>query len=449
EITVTWGGFGHGIGMPQYGAQAMAEQGKGYKQILQHFYTGAQFAKTDLEGGGIYHHKDPISIGIGQNMASTSFTAESGSVTVCLGGACHNVPEGQVWTIERNVSSCLLKQGTVVKAETPCTDPPFVIENDGVKQTGHGYEFASIEWGGQPDTRVRFTSGFHSSRDTYARGRIGFRAALHGNFHVQLQLPLEEYLYGLAEVPNSWHPEALKAQAVAARSFALYKVWAYRNQPEGWRLDCACQLLNTTADQAYHGWNDDPGSGSSEGGAQGHKWRDAVNDSGAEAMWHPHHGSSRALEAYYFSSTGGATENNLDRWPNGGAAYPYLTSKPDPGARYETKTYSVSDFATKLGFPGGKVLQVQIPARYDSQRPKKVVVTGETATGQLVVKEFTSTGFRNALGYGKGDWVKSITGVSFIDGLVPGALVLHKKPTAQWLYLAGGQSFIVNYGRPG
>src|SRR5690606_18231805 len=186
------------------------------------------------------------------------------------------------------------------------------------------------------------------------------------------------YLYGLAEVPNNWHPEALKAQAVAARNFALYKVWAYRRQPDGWRLDCGCQLLATTADQAYHGWNS--GSGSSEGGVSGDKWRAAVDATEAEAMWHPRHGSGRALEAYYFSSTGGATENNEERW--GGSPYEYLRSRPDPGAMFFNRTFTQSQFAQKLGFGAdGIVTMVNVPARYASGRPKQGDVPGQNGRG--------------------------------------------------------------------
>jgi stage II sporulation protein D len=35
-------GFGHGVGMSQWGAYALAQQGKGFEQILQHYYRGAE-----------------------------------------------------------------------------------------------------------------------------------------------------------------------------------------------------------------------------------------------------------------------------------------------------------------------------------------------------------------------------------------------------------------------
>ena len=43
EISCT--GYGHGVGMSQWGANAMAKQGKSYKEILQHYYSGVEITK--------------------------------------------------------------------------------------------------------------------------------------------------------------------------------------------------------------------------------------------------------------------------------------------------------------------------------------------------------------------------------------------------------------------
>ena len=45
DFVFTVYGYGHGAGMSQYGAAALAEQGKSYREILQHYYTGVQFAQ--------------------------------------------------------------------------------------------------------------------------------------------------------------------------------------------------------------------------------------------------------------------------------------------------------------------------------------------------------------------------------------------------------------------
>ena len=46
-IVITTKGFGHGIGMSQYGAQGMALEGYDYKEILKHYYTGIEIVSLD------------------------------------------------------------------------------------------------------------------------------------------------------------------------------------------------------------------------------------------------------------------------------------------------------------------------------------------------------------------------------------------------------------------
>src|SRR5439155_8319643 len=66
---------------------------------------------------------------------------------------------------------------------------------------------------------------------------------------VILTLPFEQYLYGLGEMPASWNIEALKAQAIAGRTYALEKITRLGQ----YRTVCNCGLYASTADQAYVG----------------------------------------------------------------------------------------------------------------------------------------------------------------------------------------------------
>ena len=50
-ITVTTRGFGHRVGMSQYGAQAMAREGSSFEEILAHYYTGAELLREDIADG--------------------------------------------------------------------------------------------------------------------------------------------------------------------------------------------------------------------------------------------------------------------------------------------------------------------------------------------------------------------------------------------------------------
>ena len=48
SVTITTKGFGHRVGMSQYGAEAMALQGKNYQDILSHYYVGTEITQLDL-----------------------------------------------------------------------------------------------------------------------------------------------------------------------------------------------------------------------------------------------------------------------------------------------------------------------------------------------------------------------------------------------------------------
>jgi SpoIID/LytB domain protein len=74
----------------------------------------------------------------------------------------------------------------------------------------------------------------------------------------------DQYLYGLGEMPSSWHIEALKTQVIAARSFALIKSRSLRSY-------CECNLDTTDGSQVFSGF-------SKEFSTSGDKWKRAVDE---------------------------------------------------------------------------------------------------------------------------------------------------------------------------
>ena len=48
DVVITTKGSGHGIGMSQYGAQGMAQEGKSYREILQYYYQGVEIQKANV-----------------------------------------------------------------------------------------------------------------------------------------------------------------------------------------------------------------------------------------------------------------------------------------------------------------------------------------------------------------------------------------------------------------
>ena len=116
------------------------------------------------------------------------------------------------------------------------------------------------------------------------------------------ELPLEEYLKGVvpSEMPSKWNIEALKAQAIAARSYAVATTTAGKHASKGF------DLVDTTADQAY-------------GGASAEKMKTtkAVEDTKGIVLVQ----NKKVLPTYYHSSSGGKTKV----WDNGSS---FLHSVP-------------------------------------------------------------------------------------------------------------------------
>jgi SpoIID/LytB domain protein len=392
-ITFAGGGWGHGIGMPQYAARGMAEDGSSHDEILGYFYTGTEIAQiADTNGSSL-----PDVIRVGTNLAGgevrpfrwLDFEAVGGPVELCLpgeapGSCSFTVQPDEAWRVAWSESSrqCrVLRQGSVVHDSNEC-----------------GFR---LEWDDQPGTKVSIPEVGR----LFARGAIEFSGPVtytQRGFHLVIELQLDEYLYGLAEMPTSWPAEALEAQVVAARTFAAEttrrRMFVYAGN-EGLRPDCSCHLLWGTSDQSYRGWHS-----LNEGNPDhGDDWRRAVDETSGEVVIHPG-GSGLLAETYYHSSSGGATENVWDVWGSSPTKYSYLASVPDPWSeRYAdessrirwTMTMTVSDVAAALSFD--EIASMDIEARYESGSPSDIVVTGRIG-GQTVTRHYTGGQIKTMLG---------------------------------------------------
>jgi SpoIID/LytB domain protein len=115
---------------------------------------------------------------------------------------------------------------------------------------------------------------------------------------------LEQYLYGVvpAEMPSGWAPEALKAQAIAARSYAL----ATR------KVGAPFDVYPDTRSQVYLGSSHEQPASTA-----------AVDATKGQVVTY----AGKVATTYFFSTSGGQTESSLD-WT--GVDLPYLVSVPDP-----------------------------------------------------------------------------------------------------------------------
>ena len=155
------------------------------------------------------------------------------------------------------------------------------------------------------------------------------------------QMDMDAYLTGvvLAEMPAFFEPEALKAQAVAARTYAR------KASVTGGKHGDGSVCTDYTCCQAYQSPEEYLEKGGTRDDIQ--KVRSAVLDTSGYVLTY----NGELIEAVYFSCSGGKTEDAVAVW---GTDYPYLRSTDSPGeenaAFYsETKVFTPKEFEDALG----------------------------------------------------------------------------------------------------
>lgn len=147
----------------------------------------------------------------------------------------------------------------------------------------------------------------------------------------------DTYLTGvlLAEMPSSFHPEALKAQAAAARTYAR------KAEITGGKHKDGSVCTDSVCCQAYLSEESYLARGGTEESIE--KVRQAVQATSAMVLVY----EGQLIEATYFSSSAGSTEAALEVW---GVDYPYLQAVSSPeNRRVETCVFSLDSFQNLLG----------------------------------------------------------------------------------------------------
>ena len=358
DVIVEGSGWGHSVGLSQYGARAQAAAGWNHRQIISHYYPGVRM-------GRLRNSPPPIRVGLFTERAvdatrvllqaaSRDGRAPSRAVTVDLGRGGVPIPHGQTWELRAEGPGMVLRDAAgVARGQGP---GPAIVQFSFLRgrptllrlpQVGQAYQWGALE--------------VH---------RIG------ATLQPVLVVPLELYLRGIAEVPSDWHHEALRAQAVTARTYAL------RTLQRGVQPGCWCHLGTTPLHQAYAGW-------AKEAGAHGHRWVAAVDATANEVVTY----QGKLAWTYFSSSHGGRTEHSEHSWayPN---AIPYLRSVDDrwslrpeagnPNARWRRAIPNAA-FARALGLGLREVRAVRILSRTPGGTPLELEVTGVNGRGELQV----------------------------------------------------------------
>jgi stage II sporulation protein D len=187
KLTITGAGFGHGIGMSQYGTYGYSLHLKTYDFILGHYYTGTNLGALDSS--------PEVKVLLQGSRHSIAFTG-------ALNAGDEKLDPTATYTVRRDPAGLKLSDATGKSVAT--TPGPLRVD-------------APVD---QP-LRLKGTS-VPGVRDGLYRGSLLVSASGSGLVAVNA-LGLEDYVRGVvsAESPSAWPTEALKAQAVAARTYAI------------------------------------------------------------------------------------------------------------------------------------------------------------------------------------------------------------------------------------
>jgi SpoIID/LytB domain protein len=310
-------GFGHGVGMSQYGAYGFALHGRGYREILAHYYRGTTIGQ--LNGPRIVRVLLDISRG------DVGF---SGATSGC----------GVTLSPSRDYEAH--RAGRTVKLRSSSGKP---LADCGRKLRAAGKGRIEIDGNGAYRGALEVVP---TSSDA-------------GSLNAINAVPLDQYVKGVIpnESPPSWPQAALRAQALAARSFALSA------QVSGNGFD----LYDTVSSQVYEGI----GSETAATNLAAEATRGQVVMYGGEIA-----------ETYFSACSGGHTESVQNVFF--GPSIPYLVGVPDP---YD---HLCPLHTWTLRFSGP-----EISAELDSYlngRLQRIVVTQRGASPRIVWARLYGTG---------------------------------------------------------
>jgi SpoIID/LytB domain protein len=328
-------GWGHGVGMSQYGAYGYAQNGWTYDQILAHYYPGTTMGAAPVSTIRVLLADGRKTLTLS---SSLPFTVVDGS------GVTHTLAAGKV------ALDAGLEVAADGQAPRPLTPPLAFSPGDG----------------------EALTLGAHTYRGLLVVDVVG------GRLRAIDAVGLEQYLYAVvpAEMPASWSPAALEAQAVASRSYAL----ATRS------VAAPFDVYADTRGQVYLGV-----------GAEKPSTTAAVDATAGQVLFY----DGQVATTFFSSTSGGQTESAADVW--GGQSLPYLVSVPDPydvispyhdwgpvpvTARKIAQSLNVAGKivdATTSADPAGRVaaLQVVTVSSRASPTPVTTSVAGTIASGKL------------------------------------------------------------------
>ena len=309
-------GFGHGVGMSQYGAYGYAKHGRDYRSILGHYYRHTRIGKD----------KDSIKVLLASGRGSIGFSNA------------------------RRACGKRLRKGR---------DYQFIDSGSGVTlRSAQGRRLASC---GRKGTAKGGRGIRVDGKGTY-RGKLTAKAS--GGLLVVNVVNLDDYAQGVIanEMPSSWPQDALRAQAVATRSYGI--------AAGGGR---GFDVYDDTRSQVYGGK-----------GSETSATNRAVHATSNEVLRH----HKEVITAFFFSTSGGRTESIQYAFP-GSRPVAYLKAVKDPyddASPYHSwkKRFSQGEIESQLsGLFRGRLKKVKVTKTGDSPRIVAAKVVGSRGSSRV------------------------------------------------------------------
>jgi SpoIID/LytB domain protein len=331
---LTGGGWGHGVGMGQWGAYGQAKAGRTYEEILSTYYTGVELAPLPAT--------TPKTVRVLVGDAQKSVTVTSTKPFRVRDGSASTYPLGG--TSLTLTPALELPVGTTGAREA-LVGPLLLLPAKGATLSFAGRQYRS-------NLRV---------------------AVVEKKLQVVNVIPLESYLEGVVpgEMPAAWPLEALKAQAVAARTYAVAGLVKGRSY----------DLYSDWRSQVYYGVT-----------AEATAPSQAVRETRGQILTY----AGKPITAFYSSSSGGRTRSALDVF---GTDVPYLQSVDDawdeasPHHTWAPRTFTAAQLGKALGV-GEPVGDARLVPGAPGA-PARLVLT--TAKGRIVEVRITEVRSRLSL----------------------------------------------------
>ncbi|MFB5678749.1 SpoIID/LytB domain-containing protein [Paenibacillus terreus] len=290
------------------GASAAAQLGGQTPTAVGNFHLSAGTFADEQEAGRV---RDDI-----QSAGFDAYTVllSRGDYAVWVGEA---VSASQLAGIRKAVTGAL---PDMILSEADLSEPALIIRQDAGTEGGNAKGVRHYVLSG-PDNGKVMIHGDGAAIQVAERSQRTYR----GDFEISKQsgqlalvneLPVDQYLYSVvgAEVYASWPKEALKAQAVAARSYALFQSNKFK----------IADVVDTTLSQAYNGI-----------ASENEKVSDAVDATSGEVLMN----GGEVVEAVFSANAGGTTADPSEVWNGGGSVFASVDSPGDESAQEGSKMW--------------------------------------------------------------------------------------------------------------